>query len=39
MRKAVEAGYEAREAGRIPRRHYARPSSPEEGMAELADAQ
>jgi thiazole synthase len=39
MRKAVEAGYEAREAGRIPRRHYGRASSPEEGMAELADAQ
>ena len=28
MRKAVEAGYEARLAGRIPRRHYARASSP-----------
>src|SRR5687767_15178732 len=39
MRKAIEAGHEAREAGRIPRRHYARPSTPEEGMAELADAQ
>ncbi len=36
MRKAVEAGYEARLAGRIPRRHYARASSPEEGLAELA---
>jgi thiazole synthase len=36
MRKAVEAGYEAREAGRIPRRLYARASSPEEGTAELA---
>jgi thiazole synthase len=36
MRKAVEAGYEARAAGRIPRRLYAQPSSPEEGVAELA---
>ncbi len=36
MRKAVEAGYEARGAGRIPRRLYARASSPEEGVAELA---
>jgi thiazole synthase len=36
MRKAIEAGYEARAAGRIPRRTYARASSPEEGMAELA---
>jgi thiazole synthase len=36
MRKAIEAGHEAREAGRIPRRTYARASSPEEGMAELA---
>jgi thiazole synthase len=35
MRKAVEAGYEARQAGRIPRRTYARASSPEEGVAEL----
>lgn len=35
MRKAVEAGYEARRAGRIPRRTYAQPSSPEEGVAEL----
>jgi thiazole synthase len=35
MRKAVEAGVEARRAGRIPRRHYARASSPEEGLAEL----
>jgi thiazole synthase len=37
MRKAVEAGREAREAGRIPRRLYARASSPEEGIAELPD--
>jgi thiazole synthase len=35
MRKAVEAGYEARRAGRIPRRSYARASSPEEGIVEL----
>jgi thiazole synthase len=35
MRKAVEAGIEAREAGRIPRRQYAQASSPEEGVAEL----
>ena len=35
MRKAVEAGYEARRAGRIPRRLYAEASSPEEGIAEL----
>jgi len=36
MRKAVEAGYEARAAGRIPRRRYARSSSPEAGVAELS---
>ena len=35
MRKAVEAGYEARRAGRIPRRLYAEASSPEQGVAEL----
>jgi thiazole synthase len=35
MRLAVEAGFEARRAGRIPRRRYARASSPEEGVAEL----
>jgi thiazole synthase len=35
MRKAVEAGWEARHAGRIPRRLYAQASSPEEGLAEL----
>ena len=35
MRKAIEAGYEAREAGRIPRRRFAQASSPEEGLAEL----
>ena len=37
MRKAIEAGYEARQAGRIPGRLYAQASSPEEGLAELAD--
>jgi thiazole synthase len=31
MRKAVEAGYDARRAGRIPRRLYAQASSPTEG--------
>jgi thiazole synthase len=35
MRKAIEAGYEARRAGRIPRRLYAQASSPQEGLAEL----
>jgi thiazole synthase len=35
MRGAVEAGYEARVAGRIPRRTYAQASSPEEGLPEL----
>jgi thiazole synthase len=35
MRKAIEAGHEAREAGRIPRRMYAQASSPEEGLAAL----
>jgi len=35
MRKAVEAGFEARHAGRIPRRLYAEASSPVEGVAEL----
>lgn len=32
MRAAVEAGYEARRAGRIPRRAYAEPSSPQLGL-------
>jgi thiazole synthase len=36
MRKAVEAGYGARHAGRIPRRLYGEASSPTEGIAELA---
>jgi thiazole synthase len=31
MRKAVEAGYEARQAGRIPRRLYAEASTPADG--------
>lgn len=35
MCKAVEAGYEARAAGRIPLRDYGRASSPSEGVAEL----
>jgi thiazole synthase len=35
MRKAVEAGWEARHAGRIPRRLYGQASSPVEGVAEL----
>ena len=35
FRAAVEAGYEARRAGRIPRRHLASASSPSEGRADL----
>jgi thiazole synthase len=35
MRKAVEAGWEARAAGRIPKRLYAEASSPMEDRAEL----
>ena len=35
MRKAVESGYEARHAGRIPRRLHAQASTPEEGVPEL----
>ena len=35
MRRAVEAGYEARRAGRIPRRLNAEASSPDEGLPEL----
>lgn len=35
IRKGVEAGCAARQAGRIPRRLYAEPSSPTEGVAEL----
>src|SRR5215218_10714558 len=36
MRLAVEAGFEARRAGRIPHRLYARASSPTEGLPEYA---
>jgi thiazole synthase len=35
MRKAVEAGYAARHAGRIPRRLYGDASTPVEGVAEF----
>ncbi|HEY1360207.1 MAG TPA: thiazole synthase [Thermoleophilaceae bacterium] len=35
MRLAVEAGFEARRAGRIPRRLHGEASSPAEGVAEL----
>jgi thiazole synthase len=35
MRLAVESGRLAREAGRIPRRHYAEASTPTEGIPEL----
>ncbi len=35
MRKAVEAGYEARGAGRIPRRLHAEASTPDEGLPAL----
>ncbi|HEY8465702.1 MAG TPA: thiazole synthase [Solirubrobacterales bacterium] len=35
MRLAVEAGYAARRAGRIPKRLHAQASTPEEGMPEL----
>ena len=36
MRRAVEAGWAARHAGRIPTRLHAQASSPEEGLAELS---
>jgi thiazole synthase len=36
MRQAVEAGLEARRAGRIPRKLHAQASTPEEGLADLA---
>jgi thiazole synthase len=39
MRRAVEAGYEARLAGRIPRRLHAEASTPDEGMADLGDSE
>ena len=35
MRQAVEAGFASRQAGRIPRKLHARPSSPTEGLSEL----
>jgi thiazole synthase len=35
MRKAVEAGYGARAAGRIPRRLHAEASTPDEGLPDL----
>jgi thiazole synthase len=35
MRQAVEAGYAARRAGRIPRRTHAQASTPEEGLPGL----
>jgi thiazole synthase len=38
MRRAVEAGRLARAAGRIPRRTYATPSSPQVGVAEFGSA-
>ncbi len=34
MRRAVEAGYAARQAGRIPRKLHAEASTPEQGLAE-----
>jgi thiazole synthase len=36
LRRAVEAGHAARQAGRIPRRTYAEASTPEEGLPELS---
>jgi thiazole synthase len=38
MRAAVQAGRLARTAGRIPRRHYATPSTTMDGMADLGPA-
>jgi thiazole synthase len=35
MRRAVEAGYTARRAGRIPRKLHAQASTPDEGIPEL----
>jgi thiazole synthase len=37
MRKAVEAGHEARRAGRIPRRLHAEASTPDEGLPDLTN--
>jgi thiazole synthase len=36
MRRAVEAGYAARQAGRIPRKLHAEASTPEQGLPELS---
>jgi thiazole synthase len=36
MRAAVAAGRLARGAGRIPRRHYATASTPEQGLPEFS---
>jgi len=36
MRRAVEAGHAARQAGRIPRRLHAEASTPQEGIPELS---
>jgi thiazole synthase len=36
MRAAVEGGRLARTAGRIPRRLYATPSTPEEGLPDFS---
>jgi len=38
MRSAVHAGHLARSAGRIPRRLYARASTPDQGLAEFGPA-
>jgi thiazole synthase len=35
MRRAVEAGYAARRAGRIPTRLHAEASTPDEGLPDL----
>jgi thiazole synthase len=35
MRRAVEAGYDARRAGRIPKRLHAEASTPDEGLPDL----
>jgi thiazole synthase len=37
MRAAVEAGYAARHAGRIPRLHHAEASTPEAGLPQFGD--
>ena len=36
MRKAVEAGYGARQVGRIPRRVHAQASTTDEGLPQLS---